>query len=128
MEDSFDSLLGPDYKSPLKPAKQYGRSGEGFLSRMKSRNARELRTVIDDTEVRKPPKKRTTKVKKLEPTVFRAADLIEDLECSQDMKRFITTEYQRERRLYNFLPDPQVARAVIHRFRTHIANYGSRVK
>ena len=69
MEDSFDSLLGQDYKSPLKPAKQYGRSSRGFLSRMKSRNARELRTVIDDTEVKKPPKKRASKLKKkLEPS------------------------------------------------------------
>ena len=69
MEDSFDSLLGQDYKSPLKPAKQYGRSGEGFLSRMKSRNARELRTVIDDTEVKKHPKKKASKLKKkLEPS------------------------------------------------------------
>ena len=128
-DDSDDSNLGQDYKSPIKPVKQYGRSNDSFLSRMKARNARDHRTIVDASEVKKASKLKASKKKQEQAaSSVSASDLIEELECSQDMKKFIKDEFSRERALYNFLPDSQIARAIIHRFRTHIANSGARVK
>ena len=63
-DDSVDSSLGQDYKSPIKPVKQYGRrSNESFLSRMKTRNSRELRTVVDASAVKKAAKLKAAKKK-----------------------------------------------------------------
>ena len=127
--DSVDAVLGEDYQSPIKPVKQYGRSNESFLSRMKNRNAREQRTVVDASAVKKAVKVKATKKKQQTPaSSSSASDLIEDLECSQDMKKFIKDEFARERALYHFLPESQIASAIVHRFRTHIANSGARVK
>ena len=62
--DSVDSSLGQDYKSPIKPVKQYGRrSNESFLSRMKTRNSREHRTVVDSSAVKKAAKLNALKKK-----------------------------------------------------------------
>ena len=129
-EDPVDSSLGQDYKSPIKPLKQYGRrSNESFLSRMKTRNSREHRTVVDASAVKKAAKLKASKKKQEQAdSSVSVSDLIEDLECSQDMKKFIKDEFSRERALYHFLPDSQIASTVIHRFRTHIANSGARVK
>ena len=129
-EDPVDSSLGQDYKSPIKPLKQYGRrSNESFLSRMKTRNSREHRTVVDASAVKKAAKLKASKKKQEQAdSSVSVSDLIEDLECSQDMKKFIKDEFTRERALYHFLPDSQIASTIIHRFRTHIANSGARVK
>ena len=128
-DDSVDSNLGQDYKSPIKSVKHYGRSGDSFLSRMKIRNSREQRTVVDANDVIKASKLKASKKKqKATASSTSASDLFEDLECSQDMKKFIKDEYTRERALYPFLPDSQIASAIVHRFRTHIANSGVRVK
>ena len=123
-EDPVDSSLGQDYKSPIKPVKQYGRRcNESFLSRMKTRNSREHRTVVDASAVKKAAKLKASKKKQEQAaSSVSVPDLIEDLECSQDMKKFIKDEFSRERALYHFLPDSQIASTIIHRFRTHIAN------
>ena len=113
-DDSVDSSLGQDYKSPIKPVKQYGRRcNESFLSRMKTRNSREHRTVVDASAVKKAAKLKASKKKQEQAaSSVSVPDLIEDLECSQDMKKFIKDEFSRERALYDFLPDTQTASAL----------------
>ena len=50
------------------------------------------------------------------------------LKCSPAMKKFIVTEFEREKVSCNFLPSKQVALAVIHRYKSYIATSANKSK
>jgi len=98
------------YLSP----KEKGHGKMTFMERMKERNSKQPRVITELGSSSKSKHKVTTKEDRENP--------FENLKCSSDMRRFILSEFQREKVACNFLPEKQVAMAVIHRYKSYIAS------
>ena len=116
-----------------------------FLQRMEVREKREVEAGIFSEGVTPWHKKspvRTYRNKKSPASVRAKANLtgecpdlsagtpnpIEKVKCSPEMKRFMMVEYDRERRKYSDCPETQIAHSVIHRYKTHMANSGKKMR
>lgn len=99
--------------------------GSGFLERMKEKASRNERIHLDIKKpVRKPASGVKGRGKKMEVNKT-GEELMGELECSPTMKKFIMSEFQREKQIYTFLPSSQVASAILHRYKTHLENKSS---
>ena len=94
---------------------------KNFMERMRERNSKQARLK---TEI--GANSRTRLRKELQKN-----DIVEPfghLKCSPAMKRFIVTEFEREKVSFNFLAEKQVALSVIHRYKSYIATSASNSK
>jgi len=103
------------YPSP----KEKGRLN--FMERMRDRNSKMARLKTD------PGFKSKSRFSK-ELSKQENKDPFGHLKCSPAMKKFILSEFEREKVSCNFLPSKQVALAVIHRYRSYIASSANKSK
>ena len=80
-----------------------------FMERMRERNSKMARLKTD-------PGFRSKSRPSKEVPKQETKDHFGHLKCSPAMKKFIVTEFEREKVSCNFLPPKQVAMAVIHRY------------
>jgi len=103
------------------PCPNQKRNGKmSFLERMRERNSKEPRLLTDLGSSSKSKFKNASNKLNGNP--------LDKLKCSPAMKKFILSEFKREKVSYNFLPEQQVAMAVIHRYNTYIASLGGNTK
>ena len=86
-----------------------------FMERMRDRNSKMARLKTD------PGFRSKSRLRKEDPKQ-ESSDHSGHLKCSPAMKKFIVTEFEREKVSCNFLPSKQVALAVIHRYKSYIAS------
>ena len=100
--------------------KQYpgAKKEDNFKVRMKLLASRQQRITIDTSTMKSIGK---SNKKRLYHTLV-AQEVIDSLDCSEEMKNFIKSEFKRERKMYTFLPDNQIVNSIIHRYKTHILN------
>merc|ERR1719234_2521923 len=91
-----------------------------FMERMRERNSKLPRVITELGSSSKSKHKIIPKGDK--------ENLFESLKCSSAMRRFILSEFQREKVACNFLPEKQVAMAIIHRYKSYIASSSSKYK
>jgi len=87
---------------------------------MRERNSKEPRLQTELGSSSKSKFKKASNQRKGNP--------LDNLKCSPAMKKFILSEFKREKVSHNFLPEQQVAMAVIHRYKTYIASSGGNTK
>ena len=91
-----------------------------FMERMRERNLMQSRVLTETGSSSKSKHKIIPKKDKDSP--------FEHLKCSPAMRKFISSEFRREKAACNFLPEKQVALAVIHRYKSYIANSNNKYK
>jgi len=96
-----------------------------FLDRMKEINSKQYRIQVSEPTSKKGKSKSKAKRKsaggKKRTKMNQALKMLEELPCSPNMKKLLISEFERERRDRSFLPEIQVASAVIHRYKSHMA-------
>ena len=109
--------------SDLEEEEEEGKNPGNFLERMSRRDRREVRRgILQGGEAQPSPR-----LRKYPPaSSSRARGPIHELNCSKDLKDFMLAEHTREfameKEKYNDVPENQIAKSIIHRFRTHQAN------
>jgi len=105
--------------------------GLNFLQRMKIRDKREveagLLASVETLRLKKYPaakRRKTSATPKSKPV---KPNPIEEINCSPEMKKFMISEYEREKKVYSNVPEAQVANSIIHRLETLKANSGKKI-
>eukprot|EP00092_Neocalanus_flemingeri_P040708 GFUD01044320.1.p1 GENE.GFUD01044320.1~~GFUD01044320.1.p1 ORF type:complete len:720 (-),score=271.55 GFUD01044320.1:173-2254(-) len=87
-----------------------------FMERMKERKRNAMQARLWTETGAKATKLKSQVAQKKSPH-----HLFEKLKCSPAMKKFVIAEFEREKLSHNYLPEKQVALAVIHRYKCGIA-------
>ena len=115
--DNVESKPSPTSNTPSEKKKT-------FLDRMKEINSKQYRIQISEPTSKKGKSKAKRKSSggKKRTKMNQALKMFEGLPCSPNMKKLLISEFERERVKSSFLPEIQVASAVIHRYKSHMAN------
>ena len=113
-------VVSRDEERAKSKPKQYpgSKKNEDFMGRMKLLASRQQRVTVDTSNIKMHGK---SNKKRLYQTLV-AQEIIDSLDCSEEMKTFIQAEFKRERKMYTFLPDNQIVNSIIHRYKTHTIN------